>query len=286
MVWRPQRQLPWKGSSLLKKFRFPSILRPRAVVYRLQCLLKHSASSRPLLILCTHHKSGTKLIRKVHEDLSDQFGFRFQDCPQDQLGADTDVWLEHHSRVRFDELYRKYRGIHVIRDPRDMIVSGYFYHFRCEEEWCLEPRPELDGRSFQQLLRSLPEEEGISAEMERAQYDLDGMARWDYENPWFLEVKLEEILDDYDGQFKRIFRHFGFEDTIVGDALDLARRHDINTFSDERIEADPHIHSRGTEKWRLYFKEHHRVRFDELFPGLLAKLGYEEGPDWPGPSQG
>ena len=33
----------------------------------------------------------------------------------------------------------------MIRDPRDVIVSGYFYHQWTDEPWANEPRPELGG---------------------------------------------------------------------------------------------------------------------------------------------
>jgi hypothetical protein len=94
------------------------------------------------------------------------------------------------------------RSFHVIRDPRDVIVSGYFSHRNSH------PTEGIQGLAgHREHLRSVPKEEGLIREMDFSRRSLLDMAEWDYCRPEILEVRLEELAaSPYDG-FVRIFRH-------------------------------------------------------------------------------
>jgi len=47
------------------------------------------------------------------------------------------------------------RGIRMVRDPRDVIISGAEYHARGSEAWLCEPQERFDGQSYSQQLQSL-----------------------------------------------------------------------------------------------------------------------------------
>jgi len=74
----------------------------------------------------------------------------------------------------------------VIRDPRDMIVSGYFSHLKShsEQDW-----PELT--EHRKRLQSLSKEDGLLAELDFSRQFLDDLATWSYSDPNILELRFD-----------------------------------------------------------------------------------------------
>ena len=48
------------------------------------------------------------------------------------------------------------RVLHLIRDPRDVVISAMHYHKASRETWLHEPIPGYDNLTYQRALRSLP----------------------------------------------------------------------------------------------------------------------------------
>jgi hypothetical protein len=98
------------------------------------------------------------------------------------------------------------RGFHVIRDPRDVLVSSYFSHRNSHPvsfagvEW-----PELVPHR-ERLLR-LDESDGLLAELEFSGWMIETMAGWDYHQPGMLEVRMEELTADPVAGWSAILRH-------------------------------------------------------------------------------
>src|ERR1700679_2284360 len=96
------------------------------------------SQTSPQLVCFSYHKSGTtlflhvmtKVCEKLNLTLVNHYGM------VDQLDLEPDVFLLPHSLLRVPP-ERPYRAIRLIRDPRDVWVSGYLYHLRCDEKWCL-----------------------------------------------------------------------------------------------------------------------------------------------------
>src|SRR4030043_1479928 len=142
---------------------------------------KKILSKKPLVIHIAHHKCGTVWFKGLMEEIAEKFNLKFQFCEPDELDEDTDMWLFYNAdyKVRgFTKLKRPYTGTHMIRDPRDRIISAYFYHLWCNEEWIRE-KAEETGKSLQELLNSLSKEDGLISEIWRLQDQLHIFkARW------------------------------------------------------------------------------------------------------------
>ncbi len=85
-----------------------------------------------------YHKCGTKLLGKIFSSLCLRFGWKYVSVPgvTDKIPrADLVFFL--HSQVDYEKLPENFIGIHMVRDPRDVIVSGYLYHKRTTEAWCI-----------------------------------------------------------------------------------------------------------------------------------------------------
>ena len=65
----------------------------------------------------------------------------------------------------------------MVRDPRDMVISGYFYHKWTTERWVRMPgrmdgkdwgRSDWKGWTYHDILNSVDQEEGLAIEIHRA----------------------------------------------------------------------------------------------------------------------
>ena len=263
------------------------------------------------IYICCYHKVGTKLLRKVFKNISKDFGWKFAAvsglCTSVPSGCD--VILFPHSLVDLDAIKHPFTTIHVIRDPRDVVVSGYLYHMRCREPWCTntnidfshpirypvvprsqEHRPEdwkneylrsLNGRSYQSNLQAMSQEEGILFEMDHyGSWTIAEMEAWNYSRPNTLELKFEDLMRSFERSFVSMFEHLGFSEEQTRAATAIAVVEDINKMTDKEIMMNNHISSRSTSKWSRYFTEDLKQAFKSRFPDTLQRLGYESSDDW------
>jgi tetratricopeptide (TPR) repeat protein len=230
-----------------------------------------------LIVHCSHHKAGTHWFQKILLQMATRFGLKFQYSEQEQPEEDTDIFFQVASQVDFSTL-RSYRGSHIIRDPRDVVISGYFYHLWCQENWCRQPKSYYDNRSYQEVLNALPQEEGIALEMKTVtRWTIRNMIKWDYSNPNIIEVKYEELIKDEEAGFDKIFQHYGLSEAEISESLDIVRQHTFKQMAKRQPGQEDRnsIFRKGISgDWKNYFTSEHIQLFEELFPGGLVKLGY------------
>ena len=148
----------------------------------------------PQSIVCSYHKTGTSLFFHVVTGVARRLGLTLLNCygMVDEIDPEPDIVLVAHWLLRKPPR-RPYRAIRLIRDPRDIWVSGYLYHLRCDEEWRVNtdlsrpgpigwpavdysilhyPKAEkrawlsrLDGASYQKNLRDRSTEDGLLFEL-------------------------------------------------------------------------------------------------------------------------
>ncbi|GIF97110.1 sulfotransferase domain-containing protein [Catellatospora citrea] len=100
------------------------------------------------------------------------------------------------------------RTVNVIRDPRDIVVSGYFSHRNTHGVHAL-------GVTWHELidhrrrLLELDVPDGLLEEIEFSGYFLDHMSTWDYHQPEVLELRMEDQISDQVAVWTRIFEHYG-----------------------------------------------------------------------------
>ena len=260
---------------------------------------------RPQILVFTYHKTGTVLFEQVMRAVAARFGLTVavHFGWVEKVDPATDIVLLGHSLVGRDFAARPFRAIRVVRDPRDIWVSGYLYHRRCREEWCtntnfdssapityprvdysVEHYPEswkgaylawLGGKSYQENLLERDREAGLAFEL--AGYTgrtLDAMRGWKLATPDLLQVQLEAVMCDFDGALGAIFKHVGFSDGECAQAIELARPHDVARMSDETLAENRHIHSRTISKWRDFLSAAEIDEFERRYGDVIADLGY------------
>lgn len=185
--------------------------------------------------------------------------------------------------VDTERLDSDFRIVRFVRDPRDLVVSGYFYHKRGAEPWFRQVSPTAEywaainanvpagmpkGESYADYLAGLSVEEGLMAEIEFRKYHFESLRLWSDDERIRL-YRYEDILgreaDVFDGIFRfyqltRLERRIG---TWLADYYSVHRR--IN---------DTHIRNSQPGQWRQEFTPRVEKYFNERYDDAVALLGY------------
>ena len=256
-----------------------------------------------ILVFC-YHKSGTVLFGSVMQRIATRLGLtmqsRFGFVPF--IDPTADIVLLGHALLGALPA-RRFRAVRIIRDPRDIWVSGYLYHRRCREIWCINTHlnpaspinfPQvpmafahrrerwkrdylrrLGGMSYQQNLLMRDREAGLAFEL--AGYTagtLEDMSAWPWRDAGIADIMLEHIAADFDGTFSTVLAHLGFAADELPDLLRLAATEDINRMDDSAIAGHTHIHGRRLSKWAEMLDAAQVAGFERTHGGLIARLGY------------
>jgi len=252
------------------------------------------------IIHCGYHKAGWSWWRKTLRDFASQVGRPFvehsegvdmptwiyndySDWPRRSLeGADTTPIRIIHQCVDIDTSV--YRATQMIRDPRDVAVSGYFYHIWTEERWCTRT-PIENGRSHQQRLKAVDMEEGLNREIATVTTAVVKamVAFKHYDDPAVMCVRYEDLIFRWQDAFRAAFKHYGCTDDEVELGVELATSHHFVTASGRALgEEAPRRHCRqGTPgDWKRHFSPSNKAFFKELMGDDLITLGYAKNNDW------
>jgi len=88
-------------------------------------------------------------------------------------------------------------------------VSGYQYHLRSKESWLLRPQPYLGDRSWQSLLQSLGETDGVLTECLRGLPELRDQVQLYHSTrnrPQVRTVRFEQLSTNFSGAMRFVFR--------------------------------------------------------------------------------
>ena len=232
---------------------------------------------KALLIFSCHHKVGTSWFSKILSHVSREYNLEFQYTGQSVIKADTDIFFDDHSRVILENM-DSYKGVHLIRDPRDVIVSGYYYHKWTAEEWANNPKEHWNGKSYKEKINSLEYEDALLFEMEHVGKDtINEMMKWNYNNDNILEVKYEDLLIKHNEMFRNIFRHYNFNDDAVENCLNIVNMYNFETMKQSN---DKHLRKGVSGDWKNHFSDKLKNEYKMRYPGVLELLGYENDDSW------
>lgn len=272
-----------------------------------------------------HHKCATTWLSAIIQQVCLDLGLNYAivDNPN-RFDSNLETYIYNNSidflaYINADLYYLRnienYLGFHVIRDPRDIVISGYFSHLYSHptDGW-----PELTEHRHHLQLVSL--EEGLFIEMEFDRQIFAGLKSWDYSRQNVLEIKMEELIVNSYETVVKIFSFLELTDSELSSISLLQRflasRINMIYFRSRgvfplhiRMEKIPiqtllgHVYdlrfaknaegrSRGQENvkshyrkgisgdWDNYFNDEHRAYFKREFNELLLTLGYEKDANW------
>ena len=244
------------------------------------------------LIQCGYHKCLTNYFRKVIRRTS--------------RSLFANIGEYQHFYHRLDEFYRRchyysissisghainldrfedVRVTRFIRDPRDLLVSGYFYHKRSAESWCDLLNPEDSdweivngkvpeqlprGSSLSQYLNSVSVEAGLLAELDFRKNHYDSMMAWPDEDARVRLFRYEDLVGNEAEIYNQMFEFYGFSTVNKFVGRFYARRYRAA----KRQSKLKHIRNASSGQWRKYFTPEVTRQFNHCYKDLLEKLEY------------
>lgn len=249
----------------------------------------------PPRVFCigTHHKSGTIWMRQVFRAFAMQLSVPIHGAygkrAAHHIPEAGRVFLTNWSSKFHSSLLARSdaRILHVIRDPRDILLSGARYHCVAPvegEEFLHHPRVDLNGKTYQEHIQSLDFEDQLLFEMaEKHAITLHQMVEWDYGAKNRIELRYEELMRDTRGTlFARALRNMGFAWREIFRGRRIFLRHSLfGGLSDEesrnsRIKL--HVADGSIAQWRRRLPRSVAEIYAENFGEALVALGYEKHP--------
>lgn len=178
-----------------------------------------------------HHKCGSTMILRIinkvclylelahqHFHSPKMWGFESNPLLLDAVARQRHLDFVSYISADWNMLgdHGRYRGVHVIRDPRDIVVSSYFSHrySHSTDGW-----PELV--EFRKVLESMPKDEGLFENMRFTEkLTINGwdtnlfrtLRTWNYSSPNILELRFEDLVANPYQKFLDIFEFLGLID--------------------------------------------------------------------------
>ena len=184
---------------------------------------------------------------------------------------------------------------HVIRHPKDLITSGYFYHRRAAELWthreigfplAARYRLELAGVlrdeeialigpdvSMHEMLASFDFETGMMIEMIWRKFPCGFNPVPYYENPRVRSVRFEDVMANPYEELVGICDHFRLGDEETDRILSRTR----SVFQNK----SDHIRDHSSDQYRRYFTPTLHQFFETQFPRIIESLDYQTLPSLP-----
>ena len=219
-------------------------------------------------------------MNRVFSGIANLLNLRFCYLPQGFI-FNADIYQASEQLFPEELTQHRFRGLHVIRDPRDVILSGMQYHLRSSEAWLHAPHPELSGVSYHDKLNSVERDERLLLEMTLVGLNTtQSMLDWNYEDYRFFEARYEDLIEDRNGAlFSEILNFFGFKGEILNIGV-RAFQENLLSATDYVRPNDPHVLSGRPGRWQSEFTRKDAQHFLDIMGNCLIQLGYEPDDQW------
>ncbi len=241
------------------------------------------------VVVSTHHKTGTVWMATVFRSLARGLGasyLNFWDhygrldralkTPFILFNHDS-TFVQHADVLRRDDV----RILHLIRDPRDVLISAMHYHKTSSEPWLHQTVAGNDPVDYQRKLNALPTKfDQYLFEMEHSTHStIEEMLDWQYGRSNCMDVRYEDLWQDRSMElWSRILVFLGFDEKEQALGKECFWKHSLWGTAGNANRR----HSRSGEaaQWKHEFTPELAHAFVEHFPEALEELGYEEDERW------
>lgn len=252
--------------------------------------------SARFLCIGTHHKTGTIWMRKVWRAISKDQDIPFMQCYRAKKlaeAAETGPQIIVNWSSSFpDELMEMghARFLHIIRDPRDVLLSGMRYHRVAplgNEKFLRKERDDLGGKNYQDHINALPDDHArLMFEMEnKHDVTVQEMLSWSYGHTHAVDIKYEDLIEDTDCNIMRnALKSFNIEGLDVDKAVQSYWDHSLFgglAKSDDRSDRQNlHVSSGAAAQWKSKLPREIAEPYAERYGDALKTLGYAKDNSW------
>ncbi len=255
-------------------------------------------SNTSLLTYFGHHKCATTWIGDILSQVCKIIGLEFVNVNNPSM-FDHDLYsfvlknnIDFLAYINADLKHVKeldnIKGFHVIRDPRDIIISAYFSHLNSHSTvgW-----PAL--LAHRERLINTSKDQGIFLEMEFNRNVFENLYDWNYSQPNVLEIKMEDLIQETSNSFVKVFEFLELmEESTQKNRKKIPVRELQAVIFNNRFSIKANGRNTGSEDvkshyrigiagdWINHFNSEHKEYFKKNYHYLLLKLKYEENVDW------
>jgi hypothetical protein len=250
---------------------------------------QNGISEQTFLGFFGHHKCGSTWVSHVLRSIATRLGLEHFHA-HGAYEFDRDLKAVHRAQgfdlityVNANFLYVRdlsVRGIHVVRDPRDLIVSAYYSHLHSHptDGW-----PELE--EIRRHLQQVPLETGLLLELEFCSGVMSNILSWPAEAEGILLIRFEELIENNLDGFRRMVDFLGLLDRLGPEALTAI----VDEWSFKQLSGgrDPgetnnrHHYRKGIAgEWKAHFSPAVCWAFKKRYNEILVRFGYESNDQW------
>jgi hypothetical protein len=245
----------------------------------------------------THHKTGSTLTIMTFRSICRALKIRFIDIATEDVQLSTivppvvvfdrncSILTGKKDFAKFTPLLLNsdHRMFHLIRDPRDVVVSAVHYHRTSGEKWLHVPEKRYGGLTYQQKLNAFGDETSrYLFEMENSSGRvIEQMRQWNYGIAHCFECKYEDLVVDTEMTlFADVVAHLGFSKSEIEECRKRFWQFSLFGGHASRKGKTQHIRSGEARQWRNAFNFEIANHFIARFDDVLVRLGYEPDNSW------
>jgi lipopolysaccharide transport system ATP-binding protein len=230
-----------------------------------------------------HHKCATNWLRGIFQTASKTLGLNYMTVGGNVMKIEVPeaigmVTLNVNATTKYLKTISPVsKGIHLIRDPRDALVSDYW---STKVSHGNNSAVRLEMRT---ALQDLDTEQGLIKMMELFAFG-DQMKGWKRgEQPNILDEKYEDMLTDTHGS---LCRWFDFLDIDASDILikEIIEKTAFTRLTKGREQGDEDVTSHYRKgvagDWKNCFTPVVKEKFKSLYGDILVEWDYEEDQNW------
>jgi hypothetical protein len=241
------------------------------------------------VVVATHHKTGTVWMDGVFKAIARDLGVQYVDF-RSQCSRLGEALRKPFILLNYDSNFGEHapildrddvRILHLVRDPRDVLISAMHYHKKSAESWLHEPIPGYDNVTYQRRLRSLPTPyDQYVFELEHSTAGtLNDVLNWRYGQANCFEARYEDLRQDAETSYwRRISAFLGFDEREQ--EMSCQRFWQNSLFGGLTRLGNKHVRSGDVAQWKHEFTKDLGYAFLNRFPDALQFLGYELNNGW------
>lgn len=196
------------------------------------------------------------------------------------------AFLEKHDHVDFifyksawyGAIDVRVEGVHLFRDPRDMLISGYFssmYSHPAEDH--------LNLAKHRARILELPKEAGLLAQIDYMMWIFDDMRDWNFNDARFYNMRFEDMYASEEQTIKHTKVMVSALNMILTDkeVEDVCGRYTFENLAGGRkkgVEDQGHHFRKGVSgDWKNHWNSELDAVFMERYGDLVKAYGYSGG---------